>query len=113
MIAIVTYFDAPGKLNTLPALEIAKERALEAGIKTVILSSSGGYTASKAMEGFKGEDIKLIVVGFKNRFPEELAEMLNRAGHKVLYTSDHKFEHPKEAWELLRRFGEGKKVSFQ
>jgi len=109
----VTYFDTPGKANTLPALEIAKERALEAGIKTVILSSSGGYAASKAMEVFKGEGIKLIVVGFKNSFPEELAEKLSRAGHKVLYPSDYKFEHPQEAWELLRRFSEGMKVSVQ
>ena len=86
---------------------------MEAGIKTVILSSSGGYTASKAMEVFKSEGVKLIVVGYKNRFPEELAEKLDRAGHKVLYPGDHKFEHPQEAWELLRRFGEGMKVSVQ
>jgi hypothetical protein len=110
---IVTYFDAPGKANTLPTLEIAKERALEAGIKTVIISSSGGYTASKAIEVFEGEDIRLIVVGFKDRFPEELAEKLRQTGHKVLYPDDYTFEHPQEAWELLRRFGEGMKVSVQ
>jgi hypothetical protein len=109
----VTYFDEPGKANTLPTLEIAKKRALEAGITSVILSSSGGYTASKAIEVFEGEDIRLIVVGFKNRFPEELAEELKRAGHKVLYPGDYTFEHPQEAWELLRRFGEGMKVSVQ
>ena len=109
----VIYFDTPGKVNTLPTLEIAKKRALEASIKTVILSSSGGYTASKAIEIFKEEDIKLIVIGYKNRFPEELTEKLKRVGHKVLYPSDYTFEHPPEAWELLRRFSEGMKVSVQ
>ena len=109
----VTYYAAPGKANTLPTLEIAKERALEAGIKTVILSSSGGYTASKALEVFKETEVKLIVVGFKNRFPEELAERLKRSGHEVLFPGDYEFQHPGEAWELLRRFGEGMKVSVQ
>jgi hypothetical protein len=109
----VTYFDSPGKANTLPALGIAKETALETNIDTVIISSSGGYAASKAIEVFNGEDIKLIVVGFKNRFPEKLAEKLINAGHKMLYPSDYKFDHPEEAWELLRRFSEGMKVSVQ
>ena len=109
----VTYFESPGKVNTLSTLEIAKERTLEAGIKTVVLSSSGGYTASRAFEVFEGEDVRLIVIGFKDRFPEELAEKFMKAGHVVLYPSDYKFEHPQEAWELLRRFGEGMKVSVQ
>jgi hypothetical protein len=109
----VTYFDAPGKANTLPTLEIAKERALEAGIKTVILSSSGGFTAIKAMEVFKNEGVKFIVVGYRDRFPEELARNLKKAGHEMLYPGDHKFDHPQEAWELLRRFSEGMKVSIQ
>lgn len=109
----VTYFDIPGKVNTLSTLEVAKKRALEIGVRKVVLSSSGGYAALKALEVFERENIKLIVVGFKERFPKELAEKLNRDGHKMLYPSDYKFEHPEEAWELLRRFCEGMKVSIQ
>lgn len=109
----ITYFDAPGKANTLHALKIAKERALESGIKTVIFSSSGGYTANMATEVFKGEKIKLIVIGYRNRFPEELAEELESAGHVMLYPNDYEFQHPKGAWEVLRRFSVGMKVGIQ
>jgi hypothetical protein len=109
----ITYFDAPGKANTLNALKIAKKRALKTGIKTVIFSSSGGYTAGKAMEVFKGEKIKLVVVGYKDRFPVELAEELESEGNVMLYPNDYEFHHPGEAWELLRRFSVGMKVSIQ
>lgn len=109
----VTYFDLPGKVNTLSTLKIVERRAKEASIKTIILSSSGGYTASEAIRVFKGEKIKLVVVSSKKNLPNKLVEFLNQAGHLVLYSSDYEFNHPEEAWELLRRFSEGMKVCVQ
>ncbi len=109
----ITYFDEPGKANTLPTLKIAKKRALETGIKTVVLSSTRGYTAEKAMEIFEGESVRLIVVGSQKTFPEDLAKKLNQKGHVMLHYNNYEFQHPAEAWELLRRFGEGMKVSVQ
>jgi hypothetical protein len=109
----IFYFDLPGKANTLSTLKIVKERAKEAGIKTIILSSTGGYTASEAIKVFKGEKIKLIVVSTKETLPNKLLEILDRAGHMVLYSRKYEFDHPEGAWELLRRFSEGMKVCIQ
>ena len=113
MIGNTTYFETMGKANTSETLRLSKERALEDGIKTIIVSSSGGYTAKMALDYLEGTDIKMVVIGFKNNFPPELASKLEELGHKVLFTGDHKFDHPNEAWELLRRFCEGMKVSVQ
>ena len=99
----VTYFESPGKVNTLSTLEIAKERTLEAGIKTVVLSSSGGYTASRAFEVFEGEDVRLIVIGFKDRFPEELAEKLKTALPKRLENLRELREKMGEAGPALKK----------
>ena len=81
----VTYFESMGKANTDETLRIAKESALEAGINTVI----------------------------QKGFPPELASELENGGHRVLYPSQYEFNHPAEAWELLRRFCEGMKVCVQ
>jgi len=85
------YFDMPGKKNTKDTIRIAKKRAEELGIKSIILSSSGGFTAKLALNEIK----------------------LESKGHKVLFPSDYTFDHPASAWELLRRFGEGMKVAVQ
>jgi hypothetical protein len=112
MIGQTIYFDKPGKKNTKETIQIAKKRAQELGIKTIVISSSGGYTAKLALEEIK-DPIKLIVVGFPSGFPEDLKTELESKGHKVLFPSDYSFDHPESAWELLRRFGEGMKVAVQ
>ena len=112
MIGSVTYFESMGKVNTEAALKIAKKRALELGINTVVVPS-GGYTAEKALKVFKDTDVKLVIVGFSNSFDVEVAAKLEGNGHKIIYADKHKFDHPAEAWELLRRFCEGMKVSVQ
>ena len=112
MIGKTVYFDMPGKKNTGRTLTIAKKRADELGIKIIVISSSGGYTAELALGIFKG-DYRLIVVGFRNRFPALLKDDLESRGHRVLFPGDYEFNHPSEAWELLRRFGEGMKVAIQ
>jgi hypothetical protein len=112
MIGQTVYFDKPGKKNTKETIMIAKKRAEELGITTIIVSSSGGYSAQLAFSEIT-DKTKLIVVGFQNRFPQELKKELESKGHNVLFPSDYKFEHPESAWELLRRFGEGMKVAVQ
>ena len=54
------YFDKPGKDNTDEVLEIAKKRAQELGIKTVIVATTVGDTAAKAVGVFKA--MKVVVV---------------------------------------------------
>lgn len=54
------YFEKPGIENTEETLKIAKKRAEELGIKTIVVASTVGDTALRAMDVFKG--CKVIVV---------------------------------------------------
>lgn len=56
----IYYFDFCGEINTEKVLELSKERALELGIKKVIVASETGLSALKAVEMLDG--IEVIVV---------------------------------------------------
>ena len=45
-----TYFDQPGQANTDRTLEIAKKRAEELGIKTILVASTQGTTGRCAFQ---------------------------------------------------------------
>ena len=76
MEAKIVYFDKPGAENTEEVLRIAKLRAEELGIKTVVVSTTVGDTAIRAVEVFK--KMKVIVVthytGMKGPNIQELTE---------------------------------------
>jgi hypothetical protein len=55
------YFEKPGEVNTDAVLAIAKQRAGDLDIKKIIVASSRGVTAVKALAVFDG--LKVIVVG--------------------------------------------------
>ena len=48
------YFEEPGSENTDQVLRIARQRAEELGIKTIVVASTRGGTAVKAMDVFRG-----------------------------------------------------------
>ena len=48
--AKTVYFKSVGKENTDEVLRIARQRALELGIKTIVVASTTGWTAVKAAE---------------------------------------------------------------
>jgi len=54
------YFEQPGRDNTEEALRIARQRADELGIKTVVVASTSGDTAVKAMDALQG--LRVIIV---------------------------------------------------
>jgi hypothetical protein len=109
-----TYFEEMGITNTKETLQIAKERALKAGIKTIIIASTYGHTIQKALETFKGIDTEFIIVGGKRQdFPDKLHVKLTQQGHKTIFNDDHSLTYPTMAWEVLRRFSEGMKVCVQ
>ncbi len=58
----IVYFEKPGKQNTEQTLKLAIERCEELGIRYLVVASSTGETAKKALEMLKGKDIKLVVV---------------------------------------------------
>jgi hypothetical protein len=124
------YFDTPGRDNTAATMRIARRRAEELGIKTILVASTIGDTAVEAVKVFKG--MKVIVVthatGFKEpntqEFTEENRRKVERKGALVL-TTIHAFAGIDRAMRkrfnmyllgdiiasTLRIFGEGMKVA--
>ncbi|MBI2836295.1 MAG: hypothetical protein HYX85_01190 [Chloroflexi bacterium] len=58
-----TYFETAGKANTDATLRIARRRAEELGIKTIVVSSNAGDTAAAAVDAFRGLSVRIIAVG--------------------------------------------------
>jgi len=118
---------SPGKENTDEALELAKERAREKGVSRIVLASTTGFTARKAMDAFEGADVQLIVIphqfGFdqpQNKFPQDLVQPLQQRGHRVfwgtmLFHTDKLYGTgvPTALANILRCFCQGMKVCFE
>jgi len=90
------YFDKPGSENTDEVLRVAKQRAEELGIKTVVVASTKGTTAVKAVDVFQG--LRVIVVthftGYSGPniqdFTEENRKIVESKGGTIL-TTTHTF----------------------
>lgn len=88
----ITYFNEPGRKNTPECAEIAVKRAKELGLTTIIVASSGGYTAKIFFDAMKGTGLHLVIVshafGFSQpgvwEFDADLAEELRAAGVKII-----------------------------
>jgi hypothetical protein len=126
----IVYFEKAGPENTEVALRIAKQRAEELGIKKILIASTTGSAAVKALEVLKG--LKTIFVshsvGFKDpnvqRFTEENRKIVESKGGIIL-TATHTFAGLSRALrnktntaaigdvvaETLRIFGHGTKVA--
>ena len=129
MEAKIVYFDEPGKENTDEVLRLAKRRAEELGIKTILVASTTGNTALKAMEVFKGARIVAVshFTGMREPntqdFTEENRQKVLSVGGAVL-TATHLFSGLGRAMRkkfkmylfeetvanTLRIFGQGMKV---
>lgn len=105
------YFEERGQANTERTLELARQRAREAGIGTIVLASTRGYTAGKALEACT--DFDLIAVGIeRDRFPAEQADRFQRTG-KLIFSREVGYEYPPEMQRAFRRFGQGTKVAVE
>jgi Uncharacterized conserved protein len=128
----IVYFDKPGKDNTEEVLRIAQKRAVELGIKTVVVASNTGNTGLRAIEVFKG--IKVVVVthstGFKApNFQELTGENRQKiiANGGLILTTTHLFRGVSGAMlnkfnmheigiiiaNTLRLMGQGLKVAIE
>ncbi len=97
MMEEIYYFEKPGKQNTEKTLELALERAKRRGIDYLVVASSTGETAKKALEMIeKGKfDVKLVCVtyhtGFykegENSMSEEVEEFLRSKGVRIVRQS--------------------------
>ncbi len=88
----VTYFEKGGPHNTNKALEIAKKYADQFDIRDIVIASTTGSTASKALEYFNPKMYNIVIIthsyyfgGLEKRqeFPEDLMENLREQGLKV------------------------------
>ena len=124
------YFENPGRENTEDVLRIAKQRAEELGIKTILVASTRGDTAVRATEVFNKS--RVIVVSHSTgirepdtqEFTEENREIVESKGGTVL-TATHAFGGLSRAMrkrfnmyvlgeviaDTLRIFGQGMKVA--
>ena len=126
------YFESPGEENTDATLKAAYERAQELGIRNVVVSSTRGGTALKALEVFEGFNVVVVThqAGFREpgriEMSDETVEEVRARGGKVLTTA-HAFGGVSSAiWKkyntlapgmlvanVLRIFGQGMKVALE
>jgi uncharacterized protein len=123
------YFDKPGKENTEAVFELAKKRAQELGIKTVIVASTTGETAVKAVQALKGFKVVIVthVTGSREANVNPMSDENRRlviAGGGITVTAAHAFGSIDRAMRksfnmmglgetiasVLRVFGQGMKV---
>ena len=124
------YFPEPGSANTEKTLEVAKKRAEELGIKTIVVASTSGETGVKAVKLLANHRVVVVThaTGFPTPDVQELTEQ-NRAkilekGGTIL-TATHAFGGVGRAVrrrfntyqvdeiiaQTLRVFGQGTKVA--
>jgi hypothetical protein len=126
----IVYFDRPGTENTEAVLHIARQRAEELGIETILVASSGGDSAVQATEVFSGFKVIAVshVTSFRDpdtqEFTDENRNIFESKGGTVL-TTTHAFGGISRAIrnkhnmyllgdivaDVLRIFGEGMKVA--
>lgn len=128
----MTHFDKAGRENTAQTLQLALARARELGIKEVVVASTKGDTARKALELFTG--LKVVAVtyhfGFKEPFKgamtaavrsdlEQKGATIIAATHALSgversVAAKHSGLYPALLMaETLRLFGQGTKVAVE
>lgn len=126
------FFEKSGKINTDQTLSLAYVRAKELGINEVVVASTKGETASKALEIFKGFKIVAVTYhcGFKKPFKTamlpEVHDDLIAKGVKVVMAT-HALSGVERSLfnkytgsypvlliaDTLRLFGQGTKVAVE
>jgi hypothetical protein len=123
----VTYFETLGPENTDVTFRLARERAHELGVRKIVIASTTGATARKAMDCFRDDGVQLVIIPHQwdfhrevNPFPPDLAATLREAGHVVhfgtmLFHTGELFGSPVPQLmaDLLRCFCQGFKVCFE
>ncbi len=123
------YFDEPGPQHTERTLEVAKKRADELGLRTILIASTSGETGARAARLFQGYNVVVVThsTGFREPNVQELSEenraAIEEAGAKIV-TCQHAFGGVNRAVRkelgtylndeiiayTLRTFGQGMKV---
>jgi len=96
MEAKITYFETPGANNLEETLRLAKKRADELGIKTIVVATTIGTTAVRASEIFKGMKVVAVThsAGFRGPNTQELTDENRQKFEQnggVVFTATHLF----------------------
>jgi hypothetical protein len=91
----IYYFEKPGEANTPDAARFAIERAKELGIKTIVVASTSGKTASVFFDAIRESEINLVIVthviGFTKpgewEFSQEIADRLQKQGVQIVIST--------------------------
>ena len=110
----MTYFSSEGKDNIDTMLELVKRTAEELGIGNIVVASTTGFTAEKALITLKDLGVTLSVVGTeRGRFSSPILKQLEDTGHHVCFSREVPSDYPDTASLAYRRFSQGVKVAVQ
>jgi len=132
--AKTVYFENPGKENTKETLKLAIQAAKTIHSKTLLLSSTTGYSAEMALDMID-DDIKLVVIGHsfgfkepgKNEMDPETIKRLQESKNASVFFATHAFTGIEKSFsskyggmyphrmiaDTLRIFSQGTKVIFE
>ena len=127
--AKTVYFEKPGPSNTKDTLQLARTRADDLGVKTIVVASGTGATGAAAAEIFDGIDLVVVAgaVGYRepntHRMKAEHRTVIEAGNGKVLFAGhafgmmgravNRKFgaiQIDELVANVLRVFGQGMKV---
>jgi uncharacterized protein len=124
-----TYFETAGKDNTEAVFNIVDKRARELGIKNIVIASTYGDTAAKAVNTFK--NVKIVAVAHSEGFAQANTQQFTQENRKIVesmggkvFVGTHLFTGLAQAMRkkfnmietgdlvanVLRMFGQGMKV---
>jgi hypothetical protein len=123
------FFEQPGKDNTEAVFSLVQQRINELGIKTVVIASTGGDMAVKAVNSLKS--VKIVAIAHSTGFAGANTQQFTEANRKiveskggVVFIGTHLFTGLSQAMRkkfntyiigdivayTLRLFGQGMKV---
>lgn len=111
---VVTYYATRGREHVDQTLRLVKTRSAELGVTDIVIASTRGFTAEKALPLFKGSDRNVVVVGTaRERFPQDLLDRLTGEGYAVRFSHEVDYAYPDAVRDAYRRFSEGVKVAVE
>ena len=78
----IVYFVNKGEENTDDVLNIVRQRAEDLGIKSIVIASSRGVTAAKAVSVFQNQ--KVVVVTWPSGYPEPNTQPFTDENRKIV-----------------------------
>ncbi|MCW4039592.1 MAG: hypothetical protein NWE83_02445 [Candidatus Bathyarchaeota archaeon] len=85
----ITYFETEGRGYIDTTLGLVKRVAEEQGIHTLVIASTSGFTAEKAVETLHDLGASFTFVGTaRSRFSSEVLKQLEETGHHVCFSRE-------------------------